>query len=225
MWTTESLQTLISGNIPLALLASFAAGVFSSVSPCIMAMIPIVLSYVGAYGGGSPRHNLKLVSALVLGMSTAFAVLGIVAVALGGVFGDVGRGAPIFLAIVLMLMGLNLMRIIQLPVKGLDRLPVRLGGLTGAFLVGLFFGLAASPCVSGILVVLLGFVGVSGRFLLGGLLLFAYGLGHGVPLLIVGTTVGALKGFRRFSQHWDTFAYVVGLMLIAVGVYLLASNI
>ncbi|KAF0195238.1 MAG: cytochrome c-type bioproteinis protein [Bacillota bacterium] len=225
MWTLESLQGLLSGSVPLALLVAFVAGVFTSVSPCIMAMVPMVLGYVGAFGEGSTRRNFLLVLSLVLGLATAFAALGIIAVAIGGIFGNVGRAAPLFLGIVLVLMGLNLMQLLHLPFKGLSRLPVRFGGIPGAFVVGLFFGIAASPCASGVLVIILSLVGVSQRYVLGGVLLFAYGLGHGLPLLIVGTAAGALKGFRAFSRFWDTFAYIAGLLFVGVGVYLLALNI
>jgi len=225
MFSVDNLQSLLSGSVPLALAVCFLAGVFTSVSPCIMSMVPVVLGYVGAFGAENKKRNLIQVLFLVLGLATSFAALGIVAVLLGGVFGSIGKGAPLFLGAVLIIMGLNLMQLVKLPFQGLTRLPVKLNGLFGAFILGLFFGLAASPCASAVLVIILSFVGVSQRIWLGGAMLFVYGLGHGIPLLIIGFAAGALRGFRSFSRYWDLTAYVAGLLFVGLGVFMIVTNL
>jgi len=53
-------------------------------------------------------------------------------------------------------------------------------------------------------------------------LLFAYGLGHAVPLVIVGVAAGTIKSLRQFSKYWDYFSYVAGLLFVGAGVYLFA---
>lgn len=225
MFTLETLQTFIAGNLGLALLASLLAGVFTSLSPCIMAMVPMVLGYVGAFGTTDSRRSFLLVLSLVAGLSTSFSVLGLVAALLGGIFGNVSRFAPMLLGAVFILMGLNLMKIITLPTVGLSRLPIKAQGYGGAYVLGLIFGLAASPCASGMLAVIVSFAAVSGRLWTGVLLLFAYGLGNGLPLLIIGGAAGALKGFRRASQYWDYFSYVAGLLFVGAGAYLIFRSL
>lgn len=225
MITLDTLQSLIAGNVGVAFLASFLAGVFTSLSPCIMAMVPMVLGYVGAFGSTDSRRSFLLVLSLVAGLSTSFSVLGLAAALLGGIFGNVSRFAPMLLGAVFMVMGLSLMKIITLPTAGLSKLPIRAQGFGGAYMLGLVFGLAASPCASGMLAVIVSFAAVSGRVLTGVLLLFAYGLGNGVPLLIIGSAAGALKSFRRASQYWDYFAYLAGLLFVGAGAYLIFRSL
>jgi len=223
--TMETLQSILVGNLGLAVLASFGAGVLTSLSPCIIAMMPIVLGYVGVSGGIKTRRSLLLVLSLVLGLSTAFTALGLAAALLGGIIGITSSVAPMLLGAVLLLMGLSLMQLVQLPFKSITKMPVRAHGFLGAFLVGLAFGLAASPCVSPVLGIIVSVAATSRQVYAGGLLLFAFGLGQGLPLLLVGGAVGALRAWRGFSRYWDFGAYVAGLLFVGVGLYLIFRSI
>lgn len=222
MGALETLQSLLTGHFPVAILASFFAGLLTSFSPCVIAMSPIVLGYVGAYGGKNKWLNLQLSVLLVTGLAVAFAVLGLIAALIGGIFGQLSSAAPLILGGVLVAVGLNLMKLLTFPSFGLKRWPLRVSGRSGAFLTGLFFGVAASPCATGFLAVIISLAAVSNRPLASAALLFAYGLGHGVPLVIVGLAAGTLKSLRQFSKYWDYFSYVAGLLFVGVGVYLFA---
>jgi len=208
---------------PIAFFASFIAGLLTSFSPCVIAMTPLMLAYVGAWGGPSKWRNLSLVLSLVVGLAGAFAILGFIAAVVGGVFGRFAIPWPIFLAIVLVVMGLNLMKIVTLPSFGFSRTPLKMGGKRGAFLTGLFFGLAASPCATGFVAVIISLAAVSNDPWRGATLLFFYGLGHGVPLIAVGLAAGVLRSWRKMGQYWDSLSFVSGLLIFAVGVYLFAN--
>ncbi|MBT9155411.1 MAG: Thiol:disulfide interchange protein DsbD [Firmicutes bacterium] len=225
MITLESLQSILVGHLGFALLASFAAGVLTSLSPCIIAMMPLVLGYVGVSGSIKTRRSLFLVLSLVLGLSTAFTALGLMAALLGGIIGITSNIAPVLLGVVLLVMGLSLMQLIHLPAKSIAKMPVRAHGFFGAFLVGLAFGLAASPCAGPVLGIIVGVAAASGRIFTGGLLLFAFGLGQGVPLLVVGSVAGALRTWRGLSRYWDFGAYVAGLLFVGVGLYLIFRSL
>jgi len=221
--TLGILQNMLIGSWPLAVIASFAAGILTSFSPCVMAMTPLMLGYVGAWGGHDKWRNLLLVLSLVAGLAGAFAILGLVAAFIGGIFGHFSTTVPLLLAAVLVVMGLSLMKLVHLPTCGLSKWPLKIGGKRGAFLTGLMFGVAASPCATGFVAVIMSLAAVSGQPLVGASLLFAYGLGHGAPLVVVGLAAGTLKSWRRFSQYWDYFSFVAGLLILAVGVYLFAT--
>ena len=225
MIALETLQNILAGHLGLALLAVFVAGVLTSLSPCIIAMMPLVLGYVGVFKGIKTRRSLLLVLCLIMGLASAFTALGVVAALVGGIIGITSDLLPVLLGAVLVLMGLSLMQLIQLPVSAISRLPLRTDGLLGAYLVGLVFGLAASPCAGPVLGVIVGVAAASGRIYTGGLLLFAFGLGQGVPLLLVGSVAGALRSWRGLSRYWDYGAYVAGLLFVAVGFYLIFSNL
>ena len=224
MITLETLQTVLAGQLGLPFLAAFVAGVLTSLSPCIIAMMPLVLGYVGVFKGIKTRRSLLLVLSLILGLASAFTALGIVAALVGGLIGITSDLLPVLLGAVLVLMGLSLMQLIQLPVSAISKLPLRTDGLLGAYLVGLVFGFAASPCAGPVLGVIVGVAAASGRIYTGGLLLFAFGLGQGMPLLLVGSAAGALRSWRGLSRYWDYGAYVAGLLFVGAGVYLIFSN-
>jgi cytochrome c-type biogenesis protein len=198
----------------------FFAGVITSVSPCLLAMAPVVAAYAGAGEDGRGR-GLLLSAAMVLGLSTSFAILGAIAVSMGRVFGSIGRFWPVMLGAILIAAGLHYVKLMDLSVPGLKRLPVRGRGVGGAYLVGMFMGLAASPCATGVLVVILAFAGASGKVGLGALLLFVYGLGHGIPLVGLGAAVSRFRVSRLSGRYWDSFAYVLGLIFVAIGTYVL----
>jgi len=224
MITLETLQTVLAGQLGLAFLAAFVAGVLTSLSPCIIAMMPLVLGYVGVFKGIKTRRSLLLVLSLILGLASAFTALGMVAALVGGLIGITSDLLPVLLGAVLVLMGLSLMQLIQLPVSAISKLPLRTDGLLGAYLVGLVFGFAASPCAGPVLGVIVGVAAASGRIYTGGLLLFAFGLGQGMPLLLVGSAAGVLRSWRGLSRYWDYGAYVAGLLFVGAGVYLIFSN-
>ena len=97
-------------------------------------------------------------------------------------------------------------------------------GTSGAFLLGLLFGLVSTPCAVPILAVLLAFVAEKGNVAYGGLLLFIYALGHSLLILVAGTSMGAAKklieskGLKKTSVVLQKAA---GVIIILVGVYLL----
>lgn len=212
---------LLSQGGPLIFVVIFFAGVFTSISPCIMGMVPVVLGYIGAYGKKSAWENFILSLSLVLGLATSFAILGVIAALFGSLFGKIGNALPIIIGAVAIIMGLDLMKLISIHWHGISKLPVSGRGIGGAYIVGLFFGLAASPCATAVLAIVLAYASSGHNYLTAGALLFTYGFGHGLPLLIAGTFVGALKGMKSFAKYWDYFAYVAGLLFIGVGVYII----
>lgn len=202
----------------------FLAGVVTSFSPCLLAMVPVVAAYAGTEEGSRSR-GVVLSVAMVLGLSTSFAILGAIAVSAGKVFGSIGRFWPIMLGAILIAAGLHYVKLMDLSLPGLKRLPVKAKGLGGAYLVGMFMGLAASPCATGVLVVVLAFAGASGRIGLGALLLFVYGLGHGIPLIGLGAIVSRFKLSRFSGKYWEAFAYALGLVFVAIGTYVLLGAV
>lgn len=216
---------LLAQGGPWIFAVVFAAGVVTSLSPCLMAMAPVIMGYMGSEGGSKPGRSLLLSFSMVLGLSTSFTVLGLVAVSFGRVFGYTGRLWIILLGIGFIIIGLNYVKIINIRWPGLKRLPFRVKGVGGAYLVGFFFGLVASPCATGVLAAILGFVAAAGNYGTGAAMLFIYGLGHGIPLVILGTLVGSASRMQSVSRYWDHFSYVVGLLFVGVGVYLIATAI
>jgi len=209
----------------LAFPACFLGGIISSASPCVLALVPLVIGYVGGYAEGSQKKAIQYSLMFTLGLTVTFTVLGIIAGALGRLFGDVGFFWYYVLPLVAILLGLYLLFSDKLNLNiGLSQrfIPKR-KALLGAFLIGLFFGIVASPCATPVLAVILTFAATRQDIAYSGGLLLAYALGHWMLVLGAGISAGfaqrvlASKGISNFSTYSKKAG---GVILIGVGIYL-----
>ncbi len=205
----------------LSFLIVYLGGVLTSISPCMISMIPLMVGYIGGYGETSRLRGFAMSFSFVLGLSVTFAVLGLSAALLGKIFGQVGDAWLYIIAGVALVMGLQLLGVINISLPTLSKMPVKGGGLPAAFVMGLLFGLVASPCATPVLAVLITFVAAQGEIWYGAALLFVYGLGHGLPLLIIGTFTAVMKKFAGFQRWAKYVTYVSGGLLIIFGLYFL----
>jgi len=211
----------------LAFPACFLGGVISSASPCVLAMIPLVIGYVGGYAEGSRKKAVQYSLVFTLGLTITFTILGIIAGAMGKLFGDVGSFWNYVLPPMAILLGLQLLGAFNF-IKFNTGIPQRFlpkrKALLGALLMGLFFGIIASPCATPVLAVILTFAATKKDIAYSGGLLLAYALGHWVLVLGAGISVGFAqrvlesRGLSNFSSYSKKAG---GIILIGVGIYLL----
>jgi cytochrome c-type biogenesis protein len=220
-----NLGEIIQNQVWLAFPACFLGGVISSASPCVLAMIPLVIGYVSGYSEGSTKKAIQYSLMFTLGLTITFTVLGIIAGAMGRLFGDIGSFWNYILPPVAILLGLYLFFSdkFNLNIGIPQRFMPKKKALLGAFLIGLFFGIIASPCATPVLAVILIFAVAKKDIAYSGGLLLAYALGHWVLVLGAGISAGfaqkvlASKGIANFSSYSKK---VAGVILIGVGVYL-----
>ncbi|MDD5287888.1 MAG: cytochrome c biogenesis protein CcdA [Dehalococcoidales bacterium] len=224
----NTIGDLINNQAWLAFPACFFGGIISSASPCVLAMIPLVIGYVGGHAEGSQKKAIQYSLMFTLGLTITFTILGVIAGALGRLFGDVGGFWKYILPPIAILLGLYLLFSDKLNLNiGLSQrfLPKK-KALLGAFLVGLFFGIIASPCATPVLGVILTFAATKQQIVYSGGLLLAYALGHWILVLGVGISAGfaqkvlASRSIANFSSYSRK---VAGVVLIGVGVYLITS--
>ena len=218
-------SVLINQNPWLAVVAVFAGGVTTALNPCVLAMVPLLMSVVaGNRETTTIRKSLGFSLFFVLGLAVTFTALGLISALMGRMFGDVGRFWKYALAGVCFVMGLHLLGILKwnLPIPA--GLRVKKQGYIGALLLGLLFGVVSAPCAVPILAVLLAFVAEKGNILYGGFLLFVYALGHSALVLVAGTSVGAAKSLlesRGLRTAHRVLQKVAGVLIIAIGLYFL----
>jgi len=221
----ENIGFIIENQAWLAFPVCFLGGIISSASPCVLAMIPLIIGFVGGYAEGSQKKAIQYSLMFTLGLTVTFTILGIIAGALGMLFGNVGKIWYYILPGVAILLGIYLIFSDRLNLNiGLSKrfLPKK-RALLGAFLIGLCFGIIASPCATPVLGVVLTYAAAKGQIVYSGGLLLAYALGHWVLVLGAGISVGFAqrviqsKGIANISNYSKKIA---GVILIGVGIYL-----
>ncbi len=218
-----NIQTIVRDSHGLAFLAVFVGGLISAASPCVLAAIPLIIGYVGGYSEGNKKKAALYSFVFILGLSITFTVLGAAASAMGVFLSFAGRWLYIGLALIAVIMGLQLMGIVNIPLPFQKTRLVKSRGLWGAFLLGLLTGTVSSPCATPVLAVILAYVTTQGDILYGGSLLFVYAVGHCALIFIAGLSIGltesivSSKGIKNFSLYSKRFS---GAVLVLIGVYL-----
>ena len=223
----ENIQTIIQNNYSLAFIAVFFGGLISAASPCVLAAVPLIIGYVGGYSEGNKKKAALYSLVFILGLSITFTVLGAAASAMGSLLSFAGRWLYVGLALIAVVMGLQLMGLIEIPLPFQKTRQVKSRGLWGAFILGLLTGTVSSPCATPVLAVILAYVSTQGDILYGGSLLFVYALGHCALIFAAGLSVGltesivSSRGVKNFSLYSKRFS---GALLVVVGLYLGVTN-
>ena len=221
-FVTQTIPRLIGDLSPLAYLLVFLGGVLTSLGPCNLAMVPVIIGYVGGQHDLTRRKGFWLSVSFTLGSSVTFMLLGIIAATIGGLFGTGSTILHWIVALVCFVIGLHLLGAFKLSFDFLARLQpkrVAVTGIIGAFLLGLIIGLAGSQCGTPVLVAILAIAMKKGALAYGATLLFVYGLGRGVPIVLAGTFTGVIKALPALQRWTNWMEKAAGVIIIAIGLY------
>jgi len=225
-WLEHFADTLVAQQLahitPLSIGVIFLAGLLTSLTPCMLSMLPITIGYIGGYETQSRWQAAAQSTWFSLGLATTLAGLGILAALLGQIYGQVGFGLPILVSVIAILMGLNLLEALplQLPsLGGMEWISKDLPSGVRSYLIGLTFGLVASPCSTPVLATLLAWITTTQDPVLGSVFLLFYAAGYVAPLILAGTFTASIRKLlelRRWSS-WITPAS--GALLVGFGVF------
>lgn len=208
----------------------FTAGLLTSLTPCTLSMLPITIGYISSYDDENQASSSGFIQSLwfALGMATTLAGLGIAATLLGKVYGQVGIGVPLIVGTIAILMGFNQLELLPLRMPaglGLDWISKDLPRGVRSYLIGLTFGLVASPCSTPVLATLLAWIGSTQNPLLGAGLLLSYAIGYVAPLVLAGTFTSSLKKILEVRKWSGWITPTSGVILIVFGVVSIVSRI
>ena len=224
----EGIAEYIQGNPFVAVIAVFAGGLMSASSPCVLAIMPMVIGYVGGHSGGGRRKAVTYSLLFALGLAITFTILGAAAALLGRMMGDVGKIWYWIVAGLAIAMGLSLMGVFEIRLPFASKMQTKKRGALGAFLMGLLFGVVSSPCATPVLVLILTFVAAQGQVAYGILLLFIYAVGHCALIVLAGVVTGFVESFVQAKGVVNFSAWakrVSGGLITLAGLYILYLNV
>ncbi|MCM0611714.1 protein-disulfide reductase DsbD [Marinobacter sediminum] len=208
----------------------FLLGLGLTFTPCVLPMVPIISTLVSGHNTRTTAHALMLSGSYVLGMALTYAAAGVVTGLLGASFNlqaqlqsplVLGVFAALFVAFALSMFDLFEIQLPRFIREPLNEASHRLTGtrVVSIFGIGALSALIVSPCVSAPLAGSLLYISTTQDAFIGGVALFAMGLGMGVPLILV--AVGGRK-LLPSSGHWmTTVKHFYGVMLLAVAIWLI----
>ncbi len=199
-------------------LITFLEGIISFISPCMLPMLPIYVSYF-AGGADKKEHVLRRALCFVLGFTLVFSAMGLFAGTLGAFLAKYRIAVNIVTGAAVVIFGLGYLEVINLPFfKGMQSLG-KLDGAFSAFLFGVIYSVSLTPCVGAFLGSALMLASNSGTAIQGLLLLLVYSMGLGIPFVVSAVLLDQLgTAFDFIKKHYGIINKVCGIFLIAVGI-------
>lgn len=212
------------GSLPLLFALSFLGGLIASISPCSLAMLPIIIGYIGGYSDAKPLKTFIQMLFFVFGTAIVFSAIGIICAVTGKVFISFAGGYfGIFLAGIIMVMGLKLIGVLdfELPVM-IKEMPKNDGTNTFLYpiILGGIFALAGTPCSTPILAGIMAFASLSASITQAILMLFLFSLGQGLILILAGFLTSHLKNWKGFYKFSDWLLKISGGLLVIASIYI-----
>jgi cytochrome c-type biogenesis protein len=206
------------------LLIPFAAGggLLASISPCILAMLPVNLSYIGTLNVKSRREAFWNAAGFVLGVVTILSIFGLFSSVAGAVMVDFRGYINLAVGLLIILMGLSICGLFHLP---LPQFQVNLPPFAGTYGVGLTFALISSPCASPVLFAVLAAAAATGSPLWSVLTMVAYALGYTAVIFATSLFAGLMKFTRQILMNSEVVMRWGGLALILMGGYYVVSGV
>ncbi|MHB1153456.1 MAG: cytochrome c biogenesis protein CcdA [Eubacteriales bacterium] len=219
----EQLSALINESIWLAPLLALLAGILTSVTPCALSSIPLIVGYVGGTGQKDTKKAFRISLIFALGSAVTFTTLGVFASMAGKLIGTSAAWWYIVLGILMVLMALQIWGIFEIiPSSYLTSKNTKKGYL-GAFIAGILGGIFSSPCSTPVLIALLAIVAGKGSIIWGMLLLLIYSIGHGILAVIAGTSVGLVQKImlsNKYGTLSTVLKVIMGLLILTIGLYM-----
>ena len=206
---------------------SFLEGIITFISPCLLPMLPIYISYFAGGGERSIKKTMTGATGFVLGFTLVFVAMGALAGTLGSFLKEYSRWVELLGGLLVILFGLEYLGVLKLNLfRGAGRSMEKSGGFFRSVLFGIIFSLGWTPCVGAFLGSALMLASQQGHVLEGSLMLLAYSLGLGVPFLVSALLIDQLKGtFNWVKAHYEIINKICGAFLVVMGILMATGTL
>ena len=200
---------------------AFLEGIITFISPCLLPMLPIYISYFAGGGERSTGKTLKGALGFVAGFTVVFIMLGALAGTVGSFLRQHQTWVNLISGLIVVIFGLNFLGVLRLNLFKGSKRGVRSGemGFGAAFLFGVIFSIGWTPCVGAFLGSALMLASQQGHVVEGMLMLLAYSMGLGIPFVLSAVLIDYLKSaFNWIKRHYNIINAVSGALLILIGI-------
>ncbi len=207
---------------------SFLEGIITFISPCLLPMIPIYLTYFAGSGERTTKKTVTGALGFVSGFTLVFIAMGALAGTIGSLFTKYQNIVNILCGLIVIFFGLNFMGVFKLNLfKGMKQ-SVNTDNMNffSAVLFGIVFSLGWTPCVGAFLGSALMMASREGQALQGILMLLCYSLGLGIPFILSAVLIDSLKGaFTFIKKNYKIINFVSGCLLVLVGILMATGTL
>ena len=220
----ENLTQLFSTQSSIYILfgAAFLGGLISSISPCSLSMLPLIIGYIGGYSDEKPLKTLLQMIVFVIGSGIVFSIIGAICALTGKMF----IGNPYFALIVasiVMIMGLKILGFLEFDLPPIIK-EIPKNEFNNDFLypliLGAVFALIGTPCSTPILASIMAFASISAKISSAVIMLFLFSIGQGLILILAGFITSKIKTSEKFYQLSEKIMKFSGILLILVSLYI-----
>ncbi len=225
-----TINSWMSQGLFLGALGCFLWGMVSVLfSPCHLASIPLVVSYVAGQNKIIEGRKAALYAALFTsGLFITIATIGIICALLGRMLGDVGPYMSIVVGALLVWVSLDFLGVATCSMSGGLMSKIQVKGLTGAFILGLAYGVLSGSCTFGFIAPILAIITIQSKIITGIIFIVLFGIGHCIPIAIAGSSTALVKRFLQnstWSRGSALFRKLAGICIGTLGLYFVGQPI
>lgn len=223
-----TINAWMSQGLLLGGLGCFLWGMVSVLfSPCHMASIPLIVSYVaGQHQIIAGRRAALYALAFTVGLFVTIAAIGVVCALLGRMLGDVGPYMSIVVGAILVWVSLDVLGVASCSMSSGLLAKIQVKGMAGAFILGLAYGVLSGSCTFGFIAPILAIITVQQKIFTGVVFILLFGLGHCIPIAAAGSSTALVQRFLDNSA-WQRgsriFRKLAGLCIGALGLYFIGQ--
>jgi cytochrome c-type biogenesis protein len=223
-----TINSWMGQGLLLGALGCFLWGLVSVMfSPCHLASIPLIVSYVvGQDHQVTGRKAVFYAIAFSIGLFITIAVVGLICALLGRILGDVGPYWTIAVGLLLFWVALGMLGVAKCSMSSGLLAKLTIKGLTGALVLGLAYGVLSGSCTFGFIAPILAIISVQDTMLTGLVFIVLFAIGHCIPIVIAGSSTAMVKRLlsnSSWQQGGIIFKKLAGTMIACLGIYFIIS--
>ncbi len=219
-----TINNWMSGGLLIAALGCLLWGMVSvALSPCHMASIPLIVSYVAGQDKALKAKEAAFYAvAFSIGLFISIAMVGIACSLLGRMLGEVGPYWTILVGAILIWVALDMMGVSGCSMSGSLMGRIKIKGMVGAFVLGLAYGVLSGSCTFGFIAPILAIITIQQKIMVGVLYILLFGIGHCIPIAVAGSSTAKVKKMLSSSSFHEGslwFRKCAGVAIGLLGLY------